>query len=100
MQSFGEYSSPTDLIDIITNAEFMFFQAFVNIVIWHFDFQTIIIGHGWVLLGSVCSLCNVAIQGSNHNSLSMFTKRRKYTFPLCPKSIKIVVYGNTHIITC
>ena len=51
-------------------------------------------------LGSVCSLCNVAIQGSNHNSLSMFTKRRKYTFPLCPKSIKIVVYGNTHIITC
>ena len=80
----------------------MVVQIFVNIVTWHFDFQTIIIiiGHGWVLLGSVCSLCNVAIQGFNHNTLSMFTERREYTFLLCPKNIEIHVYGNTQIITC
>ena len=38
----------------------MVVQTLVNIVIWHFDFQTIIIitGHGSVLY--VCPLCNVA----------------------------------------
>ena len=73
--------------------EFMVVQTLINIVIWHFDFRTtiiIIIEHVWVLHGSVSSLCDVAIQGSNHNILSLSTKRREYTSPLYPKSIEIV----------